>query len=154
MKKTLTIVGILLIVFSTISTINVTRGHSGAGLYGMLTFYVITLLIGGSLIYFGTKKNVSSSEKVTSKIDNKLQKLKDLYNDGYLTSDEYYEKTTKIKSEKLQKSLKQTTEYKKLKSLYDDGILTREEFESKIRILKNKTIFKEDTSIKRQGSVN
>ena len=140
MKKGLVITGIALIIFSTISIVNVTEGQSGAGLYGMLTFYIIMLIVSSILIYLGArdtkekgkyfknKKDINQS----SNYDNNYQSLKDLHNQGILTDDEYYEKTAKIKSERLQSEIKQTTEYQKLKSLFNEGILTKDEFDKKV----------------------
>ena len=141
MKKGLVITGIALIIFSTISIINVTEGQSGAGLYGMLTFYLIMLTISGVLIYFGArqkKENTLHSGDVretnqSSKYNDNYEILKDLHKKGILTDDEYYEKSAKLKSETLQSEIKQTPEYKKLKSLYNNGILTEEEFINKTK---------------------
>jgi len=77
-------------------------------------------------------KDLYKARKKADEIDDKLEKLRDLYNDGYLTQDEFNQKSAKLKSDKTIKEVEQTEEYKKLKDLYDDGILTKEEFESKI----------------------
>ena len=82
--------------------------------------------------YYNNNNNIKSSNQL---IKGKIEKLKDLWEQGILTDDEYYEKSAKIKAEKLQTELKLTEEYKKLKSLYDDGILTKEEFDTKIEKL-------------------
>ena len=134
MKKALVIIGIVLIIFSTISIIDVTKGQSGAGLYGMLTGYLIALIISGTLIYFGTKETKKQRiyNNQTEKYKSNNQTLKELHEQGILTDDEYYEKSAKLKSEKLQTELKLTDEYKKLKSLLDDGILTKQEFDKKV----------------------
>lgn len=65
-------------------------------------------------------------------INEKLNKLKELFNDGYLTEEEFNKKASKLNTDKNRKEKEQTSEYKKLKDLYDDGILTKEEFESKV----------------------
>lgn len=135
MKKTLTVIGVLLIIFATISIIDVTQGQSGAGLYGMLTGYIIMLIISGVLIYFGSRSDNVTKVLVRDEIDDKLEKLRDLYYDGYLTQDEFNQKSAKLKADKTKKEVEQTAEYKKLKDLYDDGILTKEEFESKVQKL-------------------
>lgn len=77
-------------------------------------------------------KDLYKARKEADKIDDKIEKLRDLYNDGYLTKDEFNQKSSKLKADKTKKEVEQTEEYKKLKDLYDDGILTKEEFESKI----------------------
>jgi hypothetical protein len=82
----------------------------------------------------------------------KLQKLKELHEQGILTDNEYYEKASKLTSEKLQAELKITPEYKKLKSLFDDDILTKEEFESKFEILKK--IYSKDNFDKQEKKLN
>ena len=112
MKKALVIIGVALIIFSTISIVDVTEGQSGAGLYGMLTFYLIMLIISGTLIYFGTKeskdKNNYKTQLNTPKSDkyqSNFQTLKDLHEQGLLTDDEYYQKSAKQKTEKLQTEL-------------------------------------------------
>jgi hypothetical protein len=80
-------------------------------------------------------KTQKESVKQRQSTDDKLQTLKDLHNKGILTDNEYYEKSAKLKTEKLQSDLKQTDEYKKLKSLYDDGILTKDEFDKKVNLI-------------------
>ena len=163
MKKALLITGIGLIIFSTISIINITEGQSGAGLYGMLTFYLIMLLVSGILIYFGTretkKKNYfrtqintnqsntnqsntnQSNTNQSNKYDSNHQNLKELHEQGVLTDDEYYEKSALLKMERLERELKLMPEYEKLKSLYDEKILTKKEFDKKVeKISKNNTI--------------
>ena len=82
------------------------------------------------------EKTVSSASirrtNQSSKQNDSHQTLKDLHKQGILTDDEYYEKSTKLKSEKLKSEIEQTPEYRKLRSLYDDGILTKAEFEKKV----------------------
>ena len=80
-------------------------------------------------------KDLYKARKESDEIEDKLEKLRDLYNDGYLTKDEFNQKSAKLKAEKTKKEVEQTAEYKKLKDLYDDGILTKEEFESKVQKL-------------------
>ena len=80
-------------------------------------------------------KDLYKARKEADEIEDKLEKLRDLYNDGYLTKDEFNQKSAKLKSDKTKKEVEQTAEYKKLKDLYDDGILTKEEFESKVQKL-------------------
>jgi uncharacterized membrane protein len=79
------------------------------------------------------RKQEKEVEKESTNNKDRLQTLADLHNQGILTNNEYYEKSTKLKSEQLQTELKLTPEYKKLKTLLDDGILTKEEFEKKIK---------------------
>ena len=81
------------------------------------------------------RKEEKVIEKESTNHSDKLQTLKDLHEQKILTDDEYYEKSAKLKSEKLQTELKLTDEYKKLKSLYDADILTKEEFENKVKKL-------------------
>jgi len=82
------------------------------------------------------RKQEKEVEKESTNNKDRLKTLADLHNQGILTNNEYYEKSTKLKSEQLQTELKLTPEYKKLKSLLDDGILTKEEFEKKIKGIK------------------
>ena len=149
MKKGLVITGIALIIFSTISIINVTEGQSGAGLYGMLTFYLIMLIISGALIYIGLRKKrtirIRDKRGINqpSKKYDSHQTLKDLHKQGILTDDEYYEKSNKLKSDTLQSEIEQTPEYRKLKSLYDDGILIKAEFDKKVNEINKRSNFGE-----------
>ena len=96
----------------------------------------------------GSKEEKAFKSESTN-YGNKLQTLEDLHKQGILTDDEYNEKSAKLKSEKLQSEIKQTTEYKKLKSLYDDGILTKDEFDSKIKKIEPTTT-KSNESIQKQ----
>lgn len=89
-------------------------------------------------------KDLYKARKEADEIDDKLEKLSDLYNDGYLTQDEFNQKSAKLKADKTKKEVEQTDEYKKLKDLYDDGILTKEEFESKIDSLSKKETIKQE----------
>lgn len=86
-------------------------------------------------------KDLYKAKKEADEIEDKLEKIRDLYNDGYLTQDEFNQKSAKLKSDKTKKEVEQTAEYKKLKDLYNDGILTKEEFESKA----NKVIIEKET---------
>jgi len=141
MKKALVIIGVVLIIFSTISIVNVTQGQSGAGLYGMLTFYLIMLVISGTLIYFGIRKpkEIRETQKAETKTNEKLKNLKDLYIQGILTKEEYETKSKTLNENTAKSNLKSTPEYKKLKSLYEDGILTKDEFENKTENLEINT---------------
>lgn len=78
------------------------------------------------------------SEAVKIKLNSTIENLKDLKEKGILSEDEYKQKTQKIKAEKAEQDLKNSTEYKQLKSLLDSGVLTNEEFESKVDLLKQK----------------
>ena len=86
----------------------------------------------------------NSVEKITErKIENKIntlnsqvKSLKDLKEKGILTNEEYNQKVEKLKVEKAEQDLKNSTEYRQLKSLLDSGVLTKEEFENKINLLK------------------
>ena len=108
---------------------------------GIITGIFISI---GFLIYNLSKKAIHKSKnkefykskKEYNSISDKLDRLNELYEQGILTENEYYEKSTKLKAEQLQTELKLTPEYKKLKSLLDDGILTKEEFENKIKKIK------------------
>ena len=87
----------------------------------------------------------NSVEKITErKIENKIntlnsqvKSLKDLKEKGILTNEEYNQKVEKLKVEKAEQDLKNSTEYRQLKSLLDSGVLTKEEFESKIVKINN-----------------
>jgi hypothetical protein len=94
-------------------------------------------------------KTQKENVKQTQSIADKLETLKELHEQGILSDNEYYEKSAKLKTEKLQIELKQTDEYKKLKSLYDDGILTKDELKSKIEKIKLK---KEKTKVENKNS--
>lgn len=78
------------------------------------------------------------SEAVKIKLNSTIENLKDLKEKGILSEDEYKQKTQKIKAEKAEQDLKNSTEYRQLKSLLDSGVLTNEEFESKVDLLKQK----------------
>jgi len=86
--------------------------------------------------------------KQATSYDDKLQTLKDLHEQDLLTDEEYYQKSAKQKTEKLQTELKLTDEYKKLKSLYDDNILTKQEFENKIKKIDIDKAFKNRNNFK------
>lgn len=147
-----TIGGVVLFILATISFINVSEGHSGAGLWGMITFYAIMIVISGTLIFFGTRKpkeeRIKDKEQKIINTENenynsKIESLTELKNKEILTEEEYNEKIKNLENLKSEAQLKLSDDYKKLKSLFDDGILTEQEFKSKIEILRE-TLNKEE----------
>ena len=80
--------------------------------------------------------NERKVEQVKTKLDSSIRSLTELRDKGILTDVEYYEKVAKIKTEKAQQEIQNSSEYNQLKSLRDSGILSKEEFENKIKLIK------------------
>lgn len=76
------------------------------------------------------------NENKINTLNSQVKSLKNLKEKGILTNEEYNQKVEKLKVEKAEQDLKNSTEYKQLKSLLDSGVLTKEEFENKINLLK------------------
>ncbi len=74
-------------------------------------------------------------EEVKANLDFSINNLTELRDKGILTDIEYYEKVSKIKTEKAQQEIQKSSEYKQLKSLRDSAILTDLEFEEKIKLI-------------------
>lgn len=140
MKNIKIIIGVILAILATKSFVDISEGHSGAGLGGMITFYVIMLIISGLLIYSGVKKPKKQNRlnKENDNINDKINSLKELRDKEILTEEEYNEKIKNLENLKSDEEVKLSEDYKKLKSLFNDGILNKQEFESKVEILKEK----------------
>ena len=150
MKNLKIIIGIVLIVFGTITIIQMYNEESGAGLFGAFTGYVVFLIISIWLIYSATRKQNTSNNKIGSSVFNKsiakeknesektrltskeqkhsIQILKDK---GVLTESEYQEKIDIINEQTIIDKIHKSTEYRNLKKVYESDLLTKKQFDEK-----------------------
>ena len=99
---------------------------------------ILIMLIYNNIKVENSAEKVSERkvEQVKTKLDSSINSLTELRDKGILTDVEYYEKVAKIKTEKAQQEIQNSSQYRQLKSLRDSGILTKEEFENKIKLIK------------------
>jgi uncharacterized membrane protein len=99
-------------------------------------------LILAIIFYFSNKSNVfkNEQEKTIIKKSQKEEALKDLYNKGILSKEEFELKSDKLNKDNIEEIIKFSAEFKNLKKLFDSKILTEKEFTEKTELLKLKQI--------------
>ncbi|APY09530.1 hypothetical protein BWZ20_15000 [Winogradskyella sp. J14-2] len=149
MKNFKIILGIVLIVFGTITIIQMASEERGAGLGGALSGYVIILGISIWLIYSANKVKSNSenslnlnfkeqktnhykqNKPIKSSINEQKENLKILKNEGVLSDTEYEEKIDIINNQIILEKVNKLIEYKSLKKVLDSDLLSKEQFEEK-----------------------
>jgi hypothetical protein len=166
MKVFKTIVGVTLILFGTITVIQLSREESGAGLTGVLTGYSILMIISIWLIYSANKKNGKqdnrnlkneSNQKVykdeqsiaKSSFEEQKESLDILKDKGLLNEPEYLKKLHLVEEKISLEELHESSEYSSLKVLFDGGLLTKAEFDEKTKLLRLK--LKENPNVEVNG---
>jgi len=84
-------------------------------------------------------RNSSSGAKKNGNLASLKQKreyLQSLYDKGLLDHKEFIDKTTKLKEDELEETVKRSSEFRQLKALLSSGVLTKDEFDQKIEKLK------------------
>ncbi|NCP85534.1 MAG: hypothetical protein GW809_08985 [Bacteroidetes bacterium] len=154
MKTFKTIIGIILILFGTITVIQMSSEERGAGLLGVFTGYAIILAISIWLLYsankkpketnseigssfFDNNKNNYTKQQSTKKLSTKEQKqsLQILKDKGVLNETEYQEKINIIDEQIIIDKIHKSTEYQNLKNVYESELLTKEQFDEKVNKL-------------------
>jgi hypothetical protein len=141
MKTFKNIVAVVLILFGTITIIQMSSEESGSGFFGAFTGYIVIIGLSIWLLYSANKKKQSPKDFKVLSNDNyskdNISSLRELREKDILTAKEYEEKLEKIQMVEFEETLKKSDEYSKLKSLHENGILSKSEFEEKIILLKN-----------------
>lgn len=120
------IIASILVIFGTITIIEMYSEEYGAGFFGAFCGYIIVLSVSFWLFYSANKKNTKSNPKVS--IGNKLTNLENLRKTGLVTNEEYLTKSNLINSELNNVRIQESKEYKDALSLFDGKVLTEEEF--------------------------
>lgn len=155
MKQFKTILGIILILFGTITIIQMASEERGAGLFGAFTGYIIILGISIWLLYSANKKDNENKIKIRTtffvqnkktvedntkqlSIEEQKQSILILKDKGLLSESEFQEKISIVNEKIILEELYQSSEYLNLKKLYESEILSENEFKQKIQTIKDK----------------
>lgn len=143
MKIIKNIIGVILILFGTITIVQMSGQESGAGLFGAFAGYLILLAISIWLLYSANKKEklskfVQQKTEITNNNFDKIEALRNLKEQDILNENEFNDKISKLENAEIQLNIEKTTEFKQLKGLLNSSVLTKEEFESKYQILLKK----------------
>lgn len=81
-------------------------------------------------------QNPSDSLKSGRRIQQKIADLKNLYDKGILSAEEFEVKIKELEKAQLESRVRSSPEYRQLKTFYDEGFLSSNEFFEKVELLK------------------
>lgn len=149
MKTAKNIIASIILIFGTITIIQISSEESGAGLLGAFCGYAILFVISIWIFYkANTTKKINNPKGSAFE---KLKTLKTLRNSGLLNEEEYSNKRELVGSEINKIRVKESQEYRKTKELFDSGILTEIEFNRMTKSIE-KNLAPNDTSV--DGQLN
>jgi len=162
------IIAIVLIVFGTVTIIQMSIEESGSGLYGAFTGYAILMIISILLLYSANKEQDNTRKLSTNEQKQTLQKninltfeeqkesLKKLRKSELLTEDEYKTKIEEINENSLNNKVKSSEEYQELLKLKNEGLFNTVQFNEKIEIItsKLKEKYKEEPIVSEEINLN
>lgn len=85
--------------------------------------------------YRDSSSGINKNGNIAS-LKQKREYLQNLYDKGLLDHKEFIDKTTKLKEDELEETVKRSSEFQQLKALLSSGVLTKDEFDQKTEKLK------------------